>query len=243
MIDDQWLRWAELADLKKKGLLQEVEAVQRGGAVDGDSLWVQFYRASQGRQARALFTVALTAFAGDGFDPAGAQAVDLGCGDGTETAALLAQGWYVLAIDQEPAAIASVIAKAPAAAQPRLQARAVAFEAVELPAAHFVYAGVSLPFCAPEHFPGLWAKVVKCLRPGGRFAGHFFGERDGWHADTKMTFHTVPDVQRLFTGFTVESFVEVEEDKPSALGEMKHWHSIEVVARRRAAPGAKNATA
>jgi hypothetical protein len=41
----------------------------------------------------ALFNSALTAFAGDGFDPAGAQAVDLGCGDGTETAALLAQGW------------------------------------------------------------------------------------------------------------------------------------------------------
>jgi hypothetical protein len=71
------------------------------------------------------------------------------------------------------------------------------------------------------------------LRPGGRFAGHFFGERDGWRTDATMTFHTVAEVQRLLRGLVVESFAEIEEGRETALGERKHWHVVEVVAHVR----------
>jgi len=50
-----------------------------------------------------LFTEALANFGAK--SGRGLQAVDLGCGDGTETLALLEAGWTVLAIDREPAAI------------------------------------------------------------------------------------------------------------------------------------------
>jgi tellurite methyltransferase len=197
-----------------------------------DSVWVKFYQAIQGRQPRPLFLAAVAAFAADGFDPTGAQAIDLGCGDGTETAALLAQGWRVLALDQEPAAISHVLAKVPEDAQPRLQARAAPFADVVLPPAHFIYAGLSLPFCVPLQFPILWSKVVQSLHPNGRFAGHFFGERDGWRDENTMTFHTMAEVQSLFAAFALERLEEYEDDMPTALGQMKHWHVIEVIARR-----------
>ena len=198
-----------------------------------DDTWVQYYQAVQGRPPRPLFLAALAAFEADGFEPAGAQAVDLGCGDGTETMALLARGWRVLAIDREPAASARVLPGVPEVARTRLDTQVASFEGVTLLPADFVYAGLSLPFCPPEQFPAVWGRVVAAVRPGGRFVGHLFGERDSWNGDPEMTFHTAAELQQRFAGFTIESLNEVENDRPTALGEPKHWHIYEVVARRR----------
>jgi SAM-dependent methyltransferase len=198
-----------------------------------DDTWARYYQAVQGREPRALFLVALAAFEADGFDPAGGQAIDLGCGDGTETMALLARGWRVLAVDREPAAIERVLAGVPEEARPRLATQVASFDHAVLPAADFVYAGLSLPFCPPEHFPTVWERVAATVRPGGRFAGHLFGERDSWNGDATKTFHTAVELQQCFAGFTIESLNEVENDRPTALGEPKHWHVYEVVARRR----------
>jgi trans-aconitate methyltransferase len=140
-------------------------AGRRGDSV-ADDTWVRYYDAVQGREPRPLFVAALAAFETDGFDVAGAQAIDLGCGDGSETLALLAKGWRVLAVDQEPAAIARVLAAVPAAARPRLETQVAAFQAVALPSADFIYAGLSLPFCPPDHFPTVWAGVVAARRAG-----------------------------------------------------------------------------
>lgn len=197
-----------------------------------DDTWVRFYQAVQGREPRPLFLAALAAFEADGFEPSGGQAIDLGCGDGTETMVLLARGWRVLAVDREPAAIERVLAAAPEPTRPRLQVQQASFEDVFLPPADFVYAGLSLPFCPPAHFPALWERVVAAVRPGGRFAGHLFGERDSWRTNPDMTFHTKAELQQRLAGFTVESLVEVEDDRPTALGDPKHWHIFEVVARR-----------
>lgn len=206
------------------------EAIERGSMAD--DTWARYYQAVQGREPRALFRAALAAFEADGFDPSGCQAVDLGCGDGTETLALLARGWRVLAIDREPAAIARVLAAVPEQARLRLETQVAAFADALLPPADLVYAGLSLPFCPPEHFPAVWERVVAAVRPGGRFAGHLFGERDSWSGDPMKTFHTAAELQRRFAGFAIESLGEVEDDRPTALGEPKHWHVYEVVARR-----------
>jgi trans-aconitate methyltransferase len=197
-----------------------------------DDTWVRYYQAVQGREPRAPFLAALAAFEADGFDQTSGQAVDLGCGDGTETMALLARGWCVLAVDRELAAIERVLAALPEVARPRLETQVTSFENAVLPPADFVYAGLSLPFCPPEHFPAIWERVVAAVRPGGRFAGHLFGERDSWNGDPTKTFHTAAEFQQRFAGFTIESLNEVENDRPTALGEPKHWHVYEVVARR-----------
>lgn len=197
-----------------------------------DQLWVRYYEAVRGRAPRPLFLAALAAFEADGFDPAGGQAIDLGCGDGTETLALLARGWRVLAIDQQPEAIQLVLAATPEDARPRLQTQAAAFHEAMLLPADFIYAGLSLPFCPPEQFSAVWARLVGALRPGGRFAGHFFGERDTWSANPSMTTRTLAQIHELLNGLTIETLTEEEEDRPTALGDPKHWHIIEVVARR-----------
>src|SRR5919108_5446008 len=90
--------------------------------------WSDFYKALAGRPPSPLFIEAL-AYCDD--RPAGTAArwaVDLGCGDGTETLALLQAGWHVLAIDQQSEAITLLHSKVPPELQPRLQTRVTAFE-------------------------------------------------------------------------------------------------------------------
>ena len=194
-----------------------------------DTLWQAYYAKVANREPRALFQRLMGALT-PGDTPG--LAIDLGCGDGTETLALLAAGWRVLALDGAPAAIARVRDSARPADADRLQTQQATFTDAVLPPANLIYAGLSLPFCAPGDFPRLWSKVRDALRPGARFAGHFFGVRDSWAERPEMTFHTADELRALFSSLNIEFWQETEEDRPSAFEAMKHFHYFEVIAQR-----------
>ena len=196
-----------------------------------DANWEDYYQKVQGRAPRPVLITALDRFASTPSQSL-RKAIDLGCGDGTETAILLERGWNVLAIDGQPAAISRLMAKIPSAHQARLQTEVAKFENVVLSPTDLVLACFSLPFCKPEHFDGLWDKLRNCIMTGGRFAGHFFGIRDSWAVNSDMTFHTEEQVRTLFQRFEIESFHEQDEDGHAATGP-KHWHVFTVVAQKR----------
>ena len=189
--------------------------------------WDEYYKKIQGRAPRQLLLDALEKF------PSGEslQAVDLGSGDGTETVVLLARGWNVLAVDGEPAGIQRLMDKVPHEAQVRLQTQVAKFEEVILPAADLIHASYSIPFCHPDHFPVLWEKVVNALKPGGRFAGQFFGVHDSWADNKDMTFHTEAQVRAMTENLETEYFHEQDEDGQAASGP-KHWHVFTVIVRK-----------
>jgi hypothetical protein len=95
-----------------------------------------------------------------------------------------------------------------------------------------VNASFSLPFCPPEHFPSLWEKIVASLASGGRFCGQLFGDRDSWAIYTSMNHHTREQVEVLLQPFEVEVFEEEDHPGKTALGEDKHWHLFQIVARK-----------
>jgi tellurite methyltransferase len=196
-----------------------------------ESRWTGYYKAQIGRSLRPVFVNALARFETGGPDELLRTAIDLGCGDGAETLALLQHGWRVLAIDQEAEAINQVEAKVPIEYRARLETRVAAFENLILPAADFVYAGYSLPFCAPDYFDALWTQIVTSIRVGGRWAGQLFGNHDSWTSNPTLTFHTLEQVKHLLREFDVESLQEVEEDGDSFIGP-KHWHIFHVIARK-----------
>jgi len=196
-----------------------------------DNGWEEYYRAIKGRPPRQLLLDALAYFASDS-PPSKRKAIDLGCGDGTETALLLERGWDVLAIDGEPTSVEHLLAKVPKEKQEHLQTQVAKFKEVSLSSADLIHASFSLPFCAPEHFDVFWEKIVNAIRPGGRFAGQFFGIRDSWANEPDMTFHTEEQVRSLFEKFEIESFHEMDEDGNSA-GGPKHWHVFTVIARKK----------
>lgn len=196
--------------------------------------WTNYYRAVEGRPPRETLVAALDAFAAEPQTAATARfAVDLGCGSGRDTVELLRRNWLVLAIDGEPEAIAQLNQR-PEIAPNRLETRVQSFESLSLPTqVDLINASFCLPFCLPEKFPMLWQTIVTALRPGGRFCGHLFGDRDSWIKYPNRSHFTRSQVDELLLPFEIELLDEEEHPGKTALGEEKHWHIYNIVARRR----------
>jgi tellurite methyltransferase len=186
-----------------------------------------YYDATAGRPPRRTLLAAL-----DGFGTDCGFAVDLGCGDGRDTVELLRRGWSVLAIDAEADAIQRLHARA-VSPNPRLETRQARFEDADWPRCDLVNASFSLPLCPPERFPALWRRIVGALAPAGRFAGQFYGPRDGWAGRPGVTHHDRASLDALLAGFEIELFDEEETDSITPRGQPKHWHVFHIVARVR----------
>ena len=193
--------------------------------------WENYYSKIDGRPPRPLLRSALSLYSAQTKDSP-RQAIDLGCGDGTDTLFLLENGWQVLAIDGEAKAFDRLQAKVPDELKEKLLTQVARFEEATLPLADLIYASLTLPFCHPVHFAELWQKIEQSLGRNGRFAGQFFGVNDSWAENRHMTFHTRAEVMDMLTQFEIEHFDE--EDKPgrSASGP-KHWHIFTVIAQKK----------
>lgn len=200
--------------------------------VEPDSLqWKNpYYKAVAERPPRELFRQTLRHFS----EPIEAPvAVDLGCGAGIEALELLGRGWRLFAFDRESEAIEQLVARVSPELRARLRGTVCTFEQAELPDADFIWAGLSLPFCAPEHFPQVWTAIVESLRPGGRFAGDFFGTRHGWATREWMNFHSEEQVRQFLGPLHIEHFISEEGVKPTAVKNLLvPWHSYSVIARK-----------
>ena len=197
-----------------------------------DPTWSDYYDTNEGRAPREQLLDVLGLFATPG------KAVDLGCGAGIDTRAMLDRGWSVLAIDAEADAIARVNARA--GGNPALDTQLSPMEDVDLPKADLIWASYSLFFCDPARFPEVWATIRAAIRPGGRFAGELLGDRDTWASIDGHTAMTRTDAEALFDGWTVERFEEEENDGEACSGP-KHWHLFHVIAQ--APPGRTRSSA
>jgi tellurite methyltransferase len=191
------------------------------------SEWTEYYDENEDRSPREMLLEVLDAF-GSGEH----QAVDLGCGNGIDTLAMLERGWSVFAIDAEEEAIRRVRRRVPSSLAPRLRTLVSPMEEAELPPVDLVWAGFSLFFCDPDQFDQVWQHVRGAIRPRGRFAGELLGNRDTWAPEDDISAFTIDQARALFEGFEIERFEEEENDGEACSGP-KHWHVFHAVARRR----------
>jgi tellurite methyltransferase len=191
--------------------------------------WVGYYEGQGEREPHDLLLQVLALFEGDGRR---GLAVDLGCGQGFESAELLRRGWEVIAIDATEEGIRRLRRRVPESDASRLTTVVSRMEDADVPTADLIHASFSLPFCRPQVFPRLWGDIRGAIRPGGRFAGDLFGDRDTWAStEEDMTFFDIASARALFDGMELESFVE-EENDDEGWDEIKHWHVFHVIARR-----------
>ena len=187
----------------------------------------------KGRPPRETLRFALNRFKLEPGRKASRRAVDLGCGDGRDTMEILQRGWQAIAIDGSPDAIERLVRR-PGINPTNLTTQIQTFESLVLPAnIDLLNAGFCLQFYPQVRFPKLWEKLVGCLRAGGRFSGQLFGDRDSWAQYSSMNFHTRHEVEELLAGFVLEFFKEEEHSDRAILGEEKHWHTFEIVARKK----------
>ncbi|MBE9138075.1 class I SAM-dependent methyltransferase [Nodosilinea sp. LEGE 07088] len=198
--------------------------------------WAEYYQVVTGRPPRETLLMALDHFNSEALSCSRTTvgfAVDLGCGDGRDTAELLRCHWRVLAVDGEPDAIA-LLRNNQNIDRTYLETRVQRFEDLTLPPdVDLINASFCLPFCPPSHFSELWREIETALRPGGRFCGHLFGDRDSWAVFPDLTHHTRQQIDQLLTHFEVELLNEEEHLGKTALGEEKHWHLYHIIARKR----------
>jgi tellurite methyltransferase len=189
-----------------------------------ETTWSDYYAANDDRPPREFLVAALRRF------PSPGRAIDVGCGAGIDTLAMLERGWNVFAFDAEPEAIDRLRARVPLALAARLRTEVASMEDVQLPPADLGWASFSLFFCDPDRFEGVWARVRTSVSGGGRFAGQILGDRDSWAGNEGITSFDRDAARLLFDGWTIERFVEDEEDGEACSGP-KHWHVFSVVAR------------
>ncbi|WP_306214792.1 class I SAM-dependent methyltransferase [Actinoplanes sp. RD1] len=192
-----------------------------------DAHWVAYNAVRGSRPARDLL-IRAAATAGPG---RGRAAIDLGCGAGVETRALLDAGWRVHAIDGAPGT-EEVIRRTVGGVHDRLTVANLHYaDLTTLPPADLIYSGYALPYQPRESFDRIWALIRGALRPGGVLAVNLFGDHDEWAGTEGETFLTAAEARALVTGLDV--IMWDEEDAPGpAYGGDKHWHVFHVVARR-----------
>ena len=188
-----------------------------------DPTWSDYYEQNEGREPRERLLDVLGSY-----DRAG-RAIDLGCGAGIDTLAMLARGWDVFATDEEPEAIDRLRARVPPDLRGRLATQVTPMEEVELPEADLLLASFSLFFCDPGRFPDVWRRIGVALADGGRFVGELLGDRDTWAPERDISWFTEAEARALFEGWSIERFDEEDEDGEACSGP-KHWHVFHVVA-------------
>lgn len=204
--------------------------------------WPAYYDRVAGEPPRKTLLEAVEAFANArGPETAGAGrepllAVDLGCGDGRDTQALLERGWSVIACDPHEEGLRRLRLRplcALAEREGRLKVQLADFKASRFGRVDLVNASFALPFCPPEDFSSVWKMIDESLTTGGRFSGQLFGDRDSWVELGDRTHLTRAQVMAMFDRYVLENFRE--EDRASTYTDdaHKHWHVYHIVARKR----------
>lgn len=199
--------------------------------------WPAYFDAVKDQPPRATCVMALDAFARERAGPG--LAIDLACGEGRDTRAMLARGWQVVAVDSSGEGLMRLRGRM--CEQDRARVREVCVRMEDAPSrvaamgvarVDFVNASFALPFCEPGAFLALWRWVEGVIRPGGRFAGQLFGDRDEWRNVRPASHYTRAEALELLREFELEHFEEVEKDGSDAMGGVKHHHLYHIVGRR-----------
>ena len=101
------------------------------------------------------------------------NAIDLGCGTGSDTVYLIKNGWNVLAIDKEDTE-QFISSKLNNEEIKRFRFDSQNFETIQLERTKLLVANFSIPFCKKDCFNQFWNKIVDSILKERIFCRKFF---------------------------------------------------------------------
>lgn len=195
--------------------------------------WDQYYQKHKGRKPKGLYVRAIELAEHSFSVDSERLAVDLGSGAGIEANDMLHRSWRVLAIDREPAAIEALKEIVSPKFTNNLEVWCKSFEEIRfIPPCEFLYAYHTLPFCQANDIDRLWKLISDAIQPKGIFTGSFFGMNDEWVQSGKTIGTSKEKLENYLQGFEIIHYHEIDEIGPTALDGPKHWHIIEIIARK-----------
>lgn len=159
------------------------------------------------------------------------KAIDIGGGALNDTRHLLEKGFDVTVIDKSD----SMEEEVKSIKNKKLHSFVVGFEDFDFPKNEYDIASAmyALPFIEPKNFDNVFIKIINSINTGGVFCGHFFGIRDEWSENPKMTFHIKEKIEDLLKDLELIYFKEEEKDGVTAKGINKHWHVFHIIAKKK----------
>jgi len=144
----------------------------------------------------------------------------------------LRNGYQLVGIDSSRSAIRVLQSSMSARLAAKATLQVGRLERATLPPADLVWAGLSLPFVAAEHFPELWSRIVAALKPGAVFAGDFFGPKHTWASTTAKYCPALAEIRRFMRPLELLSLTIERGARYSATGEPFHNEMFTVIARK-----------
>ncbi|MEQ1500226.1 MAG: class I SAM-dependent methyltransferase [Parcubacteria group bacterium] len=160
------------------------------------------------------------------------EALDLGSGALNDVKFLVSKGFkHITAVDSKPIA-QDIIQNFPSEIVLYVISTFEDFDFVENKY-DLINAQYSLPFNPEATLERVFKSILFSLKNGGILTGQFFGTKDEWNVEGhKMNFHTREHVEKLLSGLEMIDFKEEEADRPTAKGDMKHWHVFNFIVRK-----------
>jgi len=187
--------------------------------------WKKYIVKTSNRPARALLAEAVQYVKNKG------EALDIGAGALMDSKHLLLQRFrQVTAIDNDPAS-ESLAKKIKNSNFLFIKQR---FEDFYFAKATYdlINAQNTLQYTHPEKFNVVMENVLGSLKPDGIFVGTFFGDRQENIMSNITPAHiSKSQAQELFSKMQILKFEEIEEDKPTVLGKLNHFHELNIIAR------------
>ncbi len=158
------------------------------------------------------------------------KALDFGCGAGSETAFILNNGLFVVAVDGNPEA-KDYIDNLPNS--DRVKFINSDFETFQFGKYDLINSSRSLPFIDKTYFEGVIRRLKCSLNTNGVFVGELYGVNDQWNkSDETMTFVDRNTVNILLKDMDIIKLEENEFNGKIADGRPKHWHTFKFIAKK-----------
>lgn len=193
--------------------------------------WERYFQKNKDRDVRPLFLESLK-YLNDSLNAK--KELDLGCGVGVETFALLKNNFLVDSVDHQLEAKKYIESNLDPIYQSKFSFYLSDFSDFKYTKQYdFVYAYHSLSFCKSEDFLKLTNDAVHCLKMNGVFAGSFFGEQDEWSLNGKVNGITKNDLLKILNSFEILSFKETLQNNAASTNECQKFHVFDVIAQRK----------
>jgi SAM-dependent methyltransferase len=196
-------------------------------------VWKPYFRVTQHLGPRRLLIEAL-----DHIGPAALETgmcVDLGSGTGAAARLLYERTrWEVVAVDASPLADEYLCQRFGNACPLGIRFQHGDFQTVHLPPGELqmVWAGLALPHMPQQDIGVVWQKIVDSLRPGGLFAGDFFGPEHGHFGRPDMNFHHPSQIDALLSLMDVIKLERIIRPHPFSTGRPLMMDCYHVIARK-----------